>query len=201
MEAIRFINGKYEYITNGISGDVFMRDGEAGNKIGFSPDEIVNDSSFLIYSPMITSYNLDQKSEKDRAILYNDRIVIGTRGDTRRHGYYISVDNCFVIMGAWYKTYIGRWELTGLSPSELVKYLNLIEEKGISYVRDLYLELKQKELEVISRSKEWLNESLSIPYGTQNANFIHDRILEAADKSLILAQCVADIEKHKKLYP
>ena len=101
MEAIRFINGRYEYITNGISGDVFVKDGEAGNKIGFSPDEIVNDSSFLLYSPMITSYNLDQKSEKVRAILYNDRIVIGTRGDTRRHGYYISVDNCFVIMGAW----------------------------------------------------------------------------------------------------
>ena len=104
-------------------------------------------------------------------------------------------------MGAWYKTYIGRWELTGLSPSDLVIYMNLIEGKGISYVRDSYGELKQKELEDISRIKDWLNESLSIPYGTQNANFIHDRILEAADKSLILAQCVADIEKHKKWYP
>lgn len=201
MEAIRFINGKYEYITNGISGEVFARDGEQGSRIGFSPDEIVNDSSFLLYSPMISSYNLDQKSEKDRAILYNDRITIGTRGDTWRQGYYISVDNCFAIMGAWYKTYIGRSELIGLSPSDLVKYMNLIEEKGILYVRDSYLALKQKELEDISRIKEWLNESLSIPYGTQNANFIHDRILEAADKSLILAQCVADIEKHKKLYP
>ncbi len=201
MEAIRFSNGRYEYITNGISGDVFVREGEAGNKIGFSPDEIVNDSSFLLYSPMITSYNLDQQSEKNIATLYNNRIVIGTRGDTQRHGYYISVDNCFVIMGEWNKTYIGRWELTGLSLSGLVKYMNLIEERGISYVRDMYLELKQKELEDISRIKEWLNESLPIPYGTQNANFIHDRILEAADKSLVLAQCVADMEKHKKFHP
>ena len=70
---------------------MFVRDGEAGNKIGFSPDEIVNDSSFLLYSPMITSYNLDQKSEKVRSILYNDRIVIGTRADNGSRHIYNSI--------------------------------------------------------------------------------------------------------------
>lgn len=194
MEAIRFINGRYEYITNGISDDVFVRDGELGTCVGYSPEDIANDSSFILHSPIIA------KLEKRTCNLYDNRIVVCSRGYQWHRQFCINIDQLFDIMGSWGKTYNGEWELSGLSPNEFIQYMNLIEEKGNPFVRDMYLELRQKELDNLLKIKDLLNEDLLIMLGNQVSIETRERIREIASKAAILATTIAKIETHKKLY-
>lgn len=195
MEAIKFSNGKYEYITNHLTGDIFSKDEEYGDCIGYSPEDIVNDSSFILHSPVIS------KVEKWTARLYNNRIEVCSRGDKWSGQFCIYIDKSFYIMGNWGKTYNGEWEQCGLSPNDFIQYMNLIEEKGISYVRDMYLELRQKELDNLLKIKELINKDLFTSLGNQISLGIKERIREIASKTAILAQIIAKIETHKKLYP
>ena len=207
MEVIKFVDGKYSYITDGVSGNIVT---------GEKADEIVNNPNCILYSPMITSYNLDVRTEKNLVSLYNNRIRISSRGGKWNEEFCIRVDDIFYIHGAGFKyvPWYYRWEKRQLSPNELIQYLNLIEQEGVSYVRDMYLNLLKQELNEI-RNVQCLNADISeqlekILDGLQRLNYkgeissniskIISSIREIQEKALILVTEIAKIEEHYKLY-
>lgn len=207
MEVVKFVNGKYSYITNHVSGDIIR---------GEKADEIVNNPSCILYSPMITTYNLGEKSKKNHVSLYDDRIQILSRGGEWRGEFCIKVDNLFNICGAGfnYLAWHGRWEKRQLSPEEFIQYLNLIEQKGIPYVRDLYFNLLRQELNEIRNTKyfsvEISDQLKGIQTELQRLNYegevnleiaqTFSYIKEAQEKASILTAKIAEVEEHYKLY-
>lgn len=207
MKVIKFVNGKYSYITNHVSGDVVR---------GEKADEIVNDPTCILYSPMVTTSNPGVQTEKFQTSLYDNRIRILSRGGEWKNEFCINVDNTFYICGAGFKYLHWRheWEKRQLSPDEFIQYLNLIEQKGIPYVRDMYFDLLKQELNEL-KGIPFLNTDIG-----ERLEKIQDRLLqlndheeesdgisqcisfikEAQEKALILVAKIAQVEEHYKLY-
>ena len=169
---------------------------EANDKFEFA-DKLANDSSCILHTPIVTSYNMGIpiKKEEYQMQLDGKTICLRAYGNLFSEFYVYLGENAFkayVAGVSFYTNYYGEWRLSSMKSDDFIDFLNLAIAKGLKYACEKHLEVLQKQLNDLETiNKWWISQSRCSKDFTKE---FQSKMNEIASKTTLLSEKYACIQ-------